>query len=197
MKWPVRASKPLLIVLAVVIAIALLPTGKQDEAVATARAQVPPRNALPAQQASAQQPAEQVHVELEKLSKQKTPEDEGKPVANAFKSTSWYIAKPAPPPPPPPPPPEPTAPPLPFTYMGRYEDPPKLLVILASGNKVYTVSEGEVIDGNYRVEHITDSAVSLVYLPLNINQSLSTTGTSSAPDNTQRRAGAVEYNRRP
>ena len=60
--------------------------------------------------------------------------------------------------------------------MGRYQDPQKRLVILASGNKLYTVSEGEVIDGNYRIDRITDSTVELVYLPLNINQSISTNG---------------------
>ena len=192
MKWPAHKMFPLLGVIAVVIIIALLPTGEQGES-ATPVKSSPHELQSPRSQPATQQP-EQVHVELERLNKQKTQEEAGKPVTNAFKSTSWYVAKPAPPPPPPPPPPEPTAPPLPFTYMGRYEDPPKLLVILASGSKVYTVSEGDVIDGNYRVDRITDSVVNLVYLPLNINQSLSTTGT---PDNSPRRAGADEHNRRP
>ena len=55
--------------------------------------------------------------------------------------------------------------------------------------------EGDVIDGNYRVERITDGSVDLVYLPLNINQSLSTAG--APPDNTQHRPGVEERYRRP
>lgn len=194
MKWPARGTRPLLVVAVVAIVIAFLPAGKQDETVTPAKAQAQPPNSLSSQQTSRQQQSEQVHVELERLSQQKANAGGGKAVANAFNSTSWHITRPAPPPPPPPPPPAPTAPPLPFTYMGRYEDPPKLLVILASGNKVYTVSEGEVIDGNYRVDRITDSAVELVYLPLNINQSLSTIAT---PDNSQHRTGVEERYRRP
>lgn len=93
-------------------------------------------------------------------------------VANAFNPTSWYVAPPPPPPLPPPPPPKPTAPPVPFTYLGRYEDPPKLVVILSHGDRLYTVSEGEVIDDTYRVEHISDVAVDVVYLPMNLNQSI-------------------------
>lgn len=96
-------------------------------------------------------------------------------VANAFNVVSWY----EPPPPPPPPPPQdpvpepaPVAPPVPFTYFGRYDDPPTRIVVLAKGEQIYTVSEGDVIDETYRVEHIADGSVSLVYLPLGTNQSI-------------------------
>ena len=190
MKWPSSRMRPLLAVLAVVIVIAFLPGGKQDETVKPAKVQVQRPGSPPSQTASLQpavqqptsqqQQSGQVHVELERLSQQKAKGESGKIVANAFTPTSWYVK----PPPPPPPPPVPTAPPVPFTYMGRYEDPPKRLVILAAGTKMYTVSEGEVIDGNYRVDRITDKTVDLVYLPLNINQSISTVG---APENAQHR----------
>lgn len=116
------------------------------------------------------------HVELERLSRTKS--KGGTDVGNVFSAISWYVPPPPPPPPPPAPPPKPTAPPLPFTYLGRYEDAPRLVIILSRGDRVYTVSEGDVIDGTYRVEHVTAASVELMYLPLNIKQSLSTVATS-------------------
>lgn len=93
---------------------------------------------------------------------------------NAFASTSWYV------PPPPPkvePPPKPTAPPLPFTFMGRYQDAKAAsVVMLTKGDRLYTVSEGDVIDDTYRVDRISDKAVELTYLPLQTKQSLPTGG---------------------
>ncbi|MBI4293734.1 MAG: hypothetical protein HY661_19835 [Betaproteobacteria bacterium] len=93
---------------------------------------------------------------------------------NAFESKSWYV----PPPPPPPspvkalPPPPPTAPPLPFTYLGRYEDSAKPVIFLVRGDRILLVSAGDVIEGTYRVEGIAGSALALTYLPLNIRQTL-------------------------
>ncbi|MDD2700761.1 MAG: hypothetical protein PHH36_05925 [Sideroxydans sp.] len=110
------------------------------------------------------------HVELERLQRPQ----ERRPIGNAFAITSWYVPPPPPPPPPPAAPVAPTAPPLPFTYIGRYEDAPTQLVILLRGEHMYTVSEGEVIENTYRVEHVTPAAVELVYLPLNIKQTLKT-----------------------
>lgn len=118
-----------------------------------------------------------VHVELERLARPaQHPEGEAE-VGNAFSATSWYV-----PPPPPPvvalPPPKPTAPPLPFTYLGRYEDSPAVIIMLVKGDRIYTVSEGDVIENTYRVEHVAAGVVELTYLPLNIKQSIST-GNSS------------------
>lgn len=115
-------------------------------------------------------------VELDRLrapAKAARPE----PPGNAFKPTSWYVAPPPPPPPKPLPPPPPTAPPLPFTFMGRYEDGPKKVILLVKSDRIYTVSEGEVIDNTYRVDRLTDGQLDLTYLPLNIKQTLSTGGT--------------------
>jgi len=94
---------------------------------------------------------------------------------NVFASKSWYV-----PPPPPPPPPVvvapvvPTAPPLPFTYLGQYADAGKPIFLLVKGDRILTVKEGEVIDGNYRVDGIAGSKLGLTYLPLNIKQTLET-----------------------
>lgn len=99
--------------------------------------------------------------------------DAGEP-GNVFTSKSWYV----PPPPPPPPPPvkvvpaPPTAPPLPFTYLGRYVDSEKPVFFLVKGDRVLTVKEGDIIEGNYRVDGIVDSTLGLTYLPLNIKQTL-------------------------
>lgn len=112
-------------------------------------------------------------VELERL-KRVSPETTSQKTefANAFNVVSWYEPPPPPPPPAPVEAPVPVAPPCPFSYFGRYEDPPKRIVMLARNEQIYTVAEGDVIDETYRVEHITDRAVTLVYLPLGTIQSV-------------------------
>lgn len=115
---------------------------------------------------------EAVRVELERLARAQP--ESGVAVVDVFGVTSWYVPPPPPPPMPPAPPPAPTAPPLPFTYLGRYEDAPTRLTILVKGDRMYTVSEGDVIENTYRVERVTPGLVELTYLPLNIKQSLRT-----------------------
>jgi len=120
-----------------------------------------------------QRSAGALHVELERLTR--SPEQETR-IGGVFNATSWYEPPPPPPPAPPAPPPVPTAPPLPFTYLGHYEDTPTKVVILTKGERIYTVSEGEVIENTYRVERVTSGTVELIYLPLNTRQALSTGG---------------------
>jgi len=67
-----------------------------------------------------------------------------------------------------------TAPPLPFTYLGRYGEGDARVVILARGDRMYTVGVGEVIDNQYRVDRISGGVVGLTYLPMNVQQSLQT-----------------------
>lgn len=68
----------------------------------------------------------------------------------------------------------PVAPPLPFSYMGRMvdEESGKLVLYLSKGDVPYTVSVGDQIDGTYRVEAVTETELTLIYLPLNIKQIL-------------------------
>ncbi len=102
-------------------------------------------------------------------------------IGNLFGATSWYVPPPPPPPPPPVkplPPPPPTAPPMPFTYLGLYEEGKGKVVMLTKGDRVYTVAVGDVIENTYRVERVERSMVEMIYLPLNIKQSIST-GNSS------------------
>ncbi len=90
-----------------------------------------------------------------------------------FKGKSWYVPPPPPPPPKPAPPPKPTAPPMPYAFMGSYlgED-GRLVIFLTRGDRVITASPGDVLEGTYRVENITAGQLGLIYLPLNIRQTL-------------------------
>lgn len=93
--------------------------------------------------------------------------------ANVFGQQDWN------PPPPPasaqaaaPPPPPPTAPPLPFTYLGKAAADGQWEVFLAMGDKTYIVRDKMVIDGRYRVDAIVPPNLTLTYLPLNQVQQL-------------------------
>ena len=93
------------------------------------------------------------------------------PVAELFPAKSWQEA----PPPPPPPPPAavvPTAPPLPFTFMGRTFDSERPTVFLVKGERAYLASEGDVIDEIYRLEKVESGQLTLMYLPLMALQTL-------------------------
>lgn len=72
----------------------------------------------------------------------------------------------------PPAPPPPQAPPLPFAYVGRLAEGKSTTVFLAMGDRNLVVRPGDVIDNNYRVEEVTESAVVLTYLPLTVKQTL-------------------------
>jgi hypothetical protein len=98
------------------------------------------------------------------------------PQRDAFTPRGWRA--PAPPPPPqvpaavePPPPPE--APALPFTFMGQFESPgEKTVYYLVEGDKLHAVTQGETINGTYRVEAVDGSRMDILYLPLAIVQTL-------------------------
>jgi hypothetical protein len=92
--------------------------------------------------------------------------------ADVFGSHDWN-------PPPPPvqapkeaPPPAPTAPPLPFTVLGKAAAQGGLEVYLARGDKTMIVKQGATIDGVYRVDSIAPPTMTLTYLPLNQVQQL-------------------------
>lgn len=99
--------------------------------------------------------------------------DGAKEGAGAFASRDWT---PPPPPPPapsaPPPPPPPTAPPLPFTLLGKAFENGAWEVYLARAGKTYIVKPKTVIDGMYRVDAIAPPFLTLTYLPLNQVQQL-------------------------
>jgi hypothetical protein len=70
------------------------------------------------------------------------------------------------------PPPKPTAPPLPFAYLGKVIEDGKLSVFLARGDENLSVSAGDTIGGEYRVDAVTESEIRFTYLPLKTKQSL-------------------------
>lgn len=96
-------------------------------------------------------------------------------VSDLFKPMSWVVPPPPPPPPsriPPPPPPPPQAPPLPFGFMGRYDDGVKPVFLLTRGDLVLTASIGDRLDGSYQLESMQGNALVINYLPLNQKQTL-------------------------
>ncbi len=92
--------------------------------------------------------------------------------ASLFGAKDW-----TPPPPPPPrqsvqPAPAPSAPPLPFTVLGKSWGDGQWEVFLAQGERTVIVRAKLVIDGVYRVDAIAPPTLTLTYLPLNQVQQL-------------------------
>jgi hypothetical protein len=68
----------------------------------------------------------------------------------------------------------PAAPPMPYRVAGQLIHDGKAGVVLAKGDRVFMVEQGDVVEGDYRVESIEATRVTLVYLPLNTTQHLAT-----------------------
>ncbi len=93
-------------------------------------------------------------------------------VGNLFVARSWYVAPPAPPPQPEPPPPTPTAPPLPFVYVGSFEQGGATVYFLTRSDRTYDVKIGDVIDETYSVDGADVDQLRFTYLPLKEHQTL-------------------------
>lgn len=81
-----------------------------------------------------------------------------------------------PPPPPPAPvvaaePPPPMAPPFPHAWVGRFQD-DTARAIVASQDRTWVLTVGDVIDGQWRVDQIQERQMSLTYLPLRQSQTV-------------------------
>ncbi len=94
---------------------------------------------------------------------------------------AWQPPPPPPPPPAPPPvaaapPPPPVAPPAPYQMIGRViegEGARAVEVALLSGpNKAVSARPGDVIDGQWRVEQVSESGVRLTWLPGQLPQNI-------------------------
>jgi hypothetical protein len=70
-------------------------------------------------------------------------------------------------------PPAPTAPPLPFTYLGKQLEEKRWRVFLGMAEQTFVVSEGSTINDLYRIDTISPPNLSLTYLPLGQSQTLS------------------------
>jgi hypothetical protein len=71
----------------------------------------------------------------------------------------------------------PLAPPaLPFRYVGRLLQNGKVEVLLMRGERLYAIAVGEHIGDDYVVERIGSAAISFLYLPLKLKQSMDIPG---------------------
>ena len=80
--------------------------------------------------------------------------------------------------PPPPPTPKalaplpPTAPPLPFTFLGKKMEDSSWEIFLSDGDQTIIAKEKSVISGNYQVQSIRPPTMTLLYLPLKQMQTI-------------------------
>ncbi len=97
----------------------------------------------------------------------------GRRADGLFGTHSWVQA-------PPPqavlPPAPPTAPPMPFTYLGKKIEDAKWEVYLARGEQTYIVREQSMLEDSYRVDAIKPPTMTLTYLPLKEVQSIAIGG---------------------
>jgi len=168
MRRPTKREWGLLALVLVVVVLAVVTTEQEGDGGDTVIAEV---TRADRKHAEGSRKADAGDLDLSQLRRVASAAEPG----NAFESKSWYVPPPPPPPAPPPkalPPPVPTAPPLPFTYLGRYQDNAAPVIFLVRGDRILTVRAGDVIEGTYRVDGIVGSALNLTYLPLNIKQKI-------------------------
>lgn len=67
---------------------------------------------------------------------------------------------------------KPTAPPIPFTLLGKKHEGAAWEVYLARGEETFIAREGQVLDATYRVDKIEPPSLMLTYLPLGQAQTL-------------------------
>jgi hypothetical protein len=66
----------------------------------------------------------------------------------------------------------PSAPDLPFTYFGKLIENGKTEVFVMRGDELISIAVGQKIDGEYRVDAITESSIVFTYLPLKAKLSI-------------------------
>ena len=67
---------------------------------------------------------------------------------------------------------KPVAPPLPYKFIGSYEQGENTMYFLTKGDLVYDVKIGDVLDETYSVDSVTDGQLNFTYLPLHTSQGL-------------------------
>lgn len=170
MRIPTLRERFLLAVAAFVVTLTLLMPQFERENPKVVEAVDEPRNAKAEKKSALRMAANDFGKELNPM-RLRRPSEPGA-TKDAFSSRSWYVPPPPPPPPPKVEPPPPTAPPLPFSYIGRYVEAGVKIYFLARGERVLTVKDGDVLDGIYLVEGEEGSTLKFLYLPLNIRQTV-------------------------
>ncbi|MEN6587981.1 MAG: hypothetical protein ABFE02_18230 [Sulfuricella sp.] len=175
LRWPSWAKWALSSgVLVAIVATAACGDGLGTAKKPQAKPEQPARAAASGAKKATSRAAGEPRVELERLDHAALQANGDENIGNVFGATSWYVPPPPPPPPPPQPPPKPTAPPMPFTYLGLYQENSGRVIMLLKGDRLYTVAVGDVIESTYRVDRVEHGMVEMTYLPLNIKQSIST-----------------------
>jgi hypothetical protein len=172
----------LLLTLAATVYVAQAPAPPGDDLLATPRAPLP---ATPGRSAPPASAAPAAH-DGPPPPGQATPRIDGAAAHDLFAAHDWR--PPAPPPPPavaevPAPPPPRVAPPLPFRYLGRLEEPDGRVAVFllrsGAGNErqqpPIVVRVGDLIAPHHRVDQIGPRSMRLTYLPLAQAQTLSFT----------------------
>jgi hypothetical protein len=59
---------------------------------------------------------------------------------------------------------------MPYRYAGKVVQGGRQSVLLAKGDMLFPITEGETLDGAYRVESIGEAQVTLTYLPLALEE---------------------------
>lgn len=121
----------------------------------------------------------------------------GRARGDAFAARSW--APPAPPPAPraapraaaPVKPARPAPPPMPYRVAGQVAQGEGAQVVLATGDTILTVREGELLEGGYRVESIGPDSVTLLYVPLGVREKLPLDSTLELKPQTAARPAAA------
>ena len=98
--------------------------------------------------------------------------------ADLFPSQTWRAPPPPPPPapvaltsPPPPPPPPPQAPPLPFQYLGRWQEGNKDVYFLEQGTRLVEARVGDTLSG-WHFDRASETALTFTWTALNQQQTL-------------------------
>ena len=66
----------------------------------------------------------------------------------------------------------PEAPELPFRYMGKVIEDGKLEILLLRGDEHFSVTAGQKIGDEYRLDKVTTSSLTFTYLPMKKKQTL-------------------------
>jgi len=75
----------------------------------------------------------------------------------------------------------PTAPPVPFTFVGKMTEEGHDKIFLQEGETLHTVTAGDVVARNYKILGIENGVVTVLYLPLNITQTIREGATRQPP----------------
>src|SRR6266853_877208 len=69
-------------------------------------------------------------------------------------------------------PPEPVTPPLPYRFAGQFHRESGMEVYVARGEEIFPVNAGDTLDGQYKVDSVSTTEVSFIYLPTGARQTL-------------------------